>query len=88
MKIPQNLYDVMALKIEHISHKIPLHIEGVKKTGEFKSLERRILFDVFSVIRKDVECFFEGENVFKDFDDSHIETAMKKCFRANNIKIN
>ena len=62
---------------------LALHIVAIKRGGNYKDLATRVLWDAFYA------CRMYDKYTYQEFDynDSHIETAMRKAFSELGVVI-
>lgn len=83
MKMTAEHYAALKAKVEPLVPKIPAHLEGLKKDPKVVNLEVRLLWDVFHTARIwDSYSYQEF-----DYNDAHIETAMRAIFKEFNIAV-
>ena len=83
MKMTAEHYKELKSRILPFVFRINDHIEDVRKTGNFDSLEKRILWDVFHAAKIYNKYSYQEFNYL----DSHIETAMKSIFKDLLIEV-
>jgi hypothetical protein len=81
MKMSKEHYEQLRQRVEPFACKIQEHIAYVKNAGNYKNLERRILFDVFHAAKM-YQLYSYQEF---DYNDSHIQTAMRAIFKELQI---
>lgn len=85
MKMSQAHYAVLKDRLAPIvkSGELNLHIARIKQSGKYKDLATRVLWDAFHA------CRMYDKYTYQEFDynDKHVETAMRKAFSELGVVI-
>lgn len=77
MKMKKEHFEALKQRISIFTNDIPAYIKAVQKGGVYSNLEKRIIWNIF-YSTKMYELYSPQEF---DYNDSHIETAVRKALK-------
>lgn len=78
MKIKPEHYNYMKVAMHGVKEKIPIYIDGMKKTYVGKNFDKRIRWDI---LHHTVTSRWIVDNIYPYADDTHIDTALRSIMR-------